>query len=245
MMGGYGFDMGYMLLVLLPGMVLSGLASMMVKRTFKKYETVSVASNMTGAEAARMMLERAGVTNCTIEPTSGRLSDHYDPRDRTLRLSEPVYHERSISAIGVACHEAGHALQHATGYKFLQMRSKLVPVTNIASKMSMPVLMVGSMLMAMTPALGTPVMILGIVLFAAAVVFAVVTLPVEWDASARAKTAMMHAGIVTDQEAEGAGKVLNAAFLTYLAAAITSLLTLLYYLHRSGLLRTLLNSGRR
>jgi len=109
----------------------------------------------------------------------------------------------------------------------------------------MPVLMVGSMLMAMAPALGTPVVILGVALFAAAVVFAVVTLPVEWDASARAKTAMMHAGIVTDQEAEGANKVLNAAFLTYLAAAITSLLTLLYYLQRSGLLRVFLNSGRR
>jgi len=243
MMGGYGIDMSYMLLVLLPGMILSGLASMMVKRTFKTYETVKVASNMTGAEAAQMMLTRAGVTNCTIEPISGRLSDHYDPRDRTLRLSEPVFHERSISAIGVACHEAGHALQHAN--KFLQMRSKLVPVTNIASKMSMPVLMVGSMLMAMAPALGTPVVILGVALFAAAVVFAVVTLPVEWDASARAKTAMMHAGIVTDQEAEGANKVLNAAFLTYLAAAITSLLTLLYYLQRSGLLRVFLNSGRR
>jgi len=123
MMGGYGIDMGYMLLVLLPGMVLSGLASMMVKRTFKKYETVRAASNITGAEAARMMLARAGVTNCTIEPIAGRLNDHYDPRDRTLRLSEPVYNERSLSAIGVACHEAGHALQHATGYKFLQMRS--------------------------------------------------------------------------------------------------------------------------
>jgi len=244
MMGGYGIDLSYILLVLLPGMVLSGLASMMVKRTFKKYETVRAASNITGAEAARMMLARAGVTNCTIEPIAGRLNDHYDPRDRTLRLSEPVYHERSLSAIGVACHEAGHALQHATGYKFLQMRSKLVPVTNIASKMSMPVLMVGSLLMAMAPALGMPVMILGIILFAAALVFAVVTLPVEWDASARAKTAMMQAGIVTDQEAEGAGKVLNAAFLTYLAAAITSLLTLLYYLHRSGLLRILMNNRR-
>jgi len=124
------------------------------------------------------------------------------------------------------------------------MRSKLVPVTNIASKMSMPVLMVGSLLMAMAPALGTPVVILGVILFAAAVVFAIVTLPVEWDASARAKTAMMRAGIVTDQEATGAGKVLNAAFMTYLAAAITSLLTLLYYLHRSGLLRILMNNRR-
>ena len=235
------FDMGYMLMVMLPGMVLSGLASMMVKKTFSKYETVGTASNMTGAEAAKLMLERAGVTDCRIEPIAGRLSDHYDPRDKTLRLSEPVYNARSISAIGVACHEAGHALQHATGYKFLQMRSKLVPVTNISSKMSMPVLMIGMMLMSLAPALGTPVVLAGVVLFAAAVVFSVITLPVEWDASARAKTAMVNAGIVTDQEVGGAGKVLNAAFLTYLAAAIASIMTLLYYLHRSGLLRAFLN----
>lgn len=235
------FDMGYMLMVMLPGMVLSGLASMMVKKTFSKYETVGTARNMTGAEAAKLMLERAGVTDCKIEPIAGRLSDHYDPRDKTLRLSEPVYNARSISAIGVACHEAGHALQHATGYKFLQMRSKLVPVTNISSKMSMPVLMVGMMLMSLAPALGTPVVLAGVALFAAAVVFSVITLPVEWDASARAKTAMVNAGIVTDQEVGGAGKVLNAAFLTYLAAAIASIMTLLYYLHRSGLLRAFLN----
>lgn len=232
-----GFDMNYMLLVMLPGMVLSGLASMMVKSTFKKYETVGTVNNMTGAEAAKIMLERAGVTDCKIEPIGGRLSDHYDPRDKTLRLSEPVYNARSISAIGVACHEAGHALQHATGYKFLQMRSKLVPVTNISSKMSMPVLMVGMLLMSMAPALGMPVIILGCALFGAAVLFSVVTLPVEWDASARAKTAMVNAGIVSESEMKGAGRVLNAAFLTYLAAAIASILTLLYYLHRAGLLR--------
>ncbi len=231
-----GFDMNYMLLVMMPGMVLSGLASWMVKTTFKKYETVGTANNMTGAEAARIMLERAGVTDCKIEPIGGRLSDHYDPRDKTLRLSEPVYNARSISAIGVACHEAGHALQHATGYKFLQMRSQLVPITNISSKMSMPVLMVGMLMMSMAPALGMPVIILGCALFGAAVLFSVVTLPVEWDASARAKTAMVNAGIVSEQEMRGAGRVLNAAFLTYLASAIASILTLLYYLHRAGLL---------
>ena len=233
-----GFDMGYMLMVMLPGMVLSGLASKMVSSTFKKYESVGTRSNMTGAEAAKVMLERAGVYDCRIEPIAGRLSDHYDPRDKTLRLSEPVYNARSVSAIGVACHEAG---QHATGYKFLQMRSKLVPVTNISSKMSMPVLMVGMMLMALAPALGMPVMLLGVALFGAAVVFSVVTLPVEWDASARAKTAMVDAGIVSADEVTGAGRVLNAAFLTYLASAITSIMTLLYYLHRTGILRMLLN----
>ncbi|OED42410.1 hypothetical protein AB833_07160 [Chromatiales bacterium (ex Bugula neritina AB1)] len=232
-----GFDMNYMLMVMLPGMVLSGLASMMVKSTFKKYESVGTANNLTGAEAARIMLERAGVTDCTIEPISGRLSDHYDPRDKTLRLSEPVYNARSISAIGVACHEAGHALQHATGYKFLKMRSQLVPVTNMSSKMAMPVIMAGMVLMSLAPALGMPVIIVGCLLFGAAVLFSVVTLPVEWDASARAKTAMVNAGIVSEQEMRGAGNVLNAAFLTYLAAAIASILTLLYYLHRAGLLR--------
>lgn len=231
-----GFDMGYMLWVMLPGMVLSGLASMMVKSTFAKYESVGTANNMTGAEAANLMLQRAGVTDCRIEPISGRLSDHYDPRDKTLRLSEPVYNARSISAIGVACHEAGHALQHATGYKFLQMRSKLVPVTNLSSKMAMPVLMIGMVLLSMAPALGMPVVLAGCALFGAAVVFSVVTLPVEWDASARAKTAMVNAGIVSEQEMRGAGRVLNAAFLTYLASAIASILTLLYYLHRAGLL---------
>lgn len=231
-----GFDMNYLLMVMLPGMVLSGLASMMVKSTFARYENQGTSSNLTGAQAARHMLERAGVTDCTIEPVGGRLSDHYDPRSKTLRLSEPVYNSTSISAIGVACHEAGHALQHATGYRFLQMRSSLVPVTNIASKMSMPVLMVGALLMSMIPTLGYPVILLGCALFGAAVLFSVVTLPVEWDASARAKQAMQDAGIVNQQELAGASKVLNAAFLTYLAAAIASILTLLYYLHRAGLL---------
>ena len=236
-----GFDMTYILLVMLPGMLLSGLASMMVKRTFAKYEAVGTQSNMTGAEAAKLMLERQGVNDCRIEAVSGRLSDHYDPRVKTLRLSEPVYNARSISAIGVACHEAGHALQHAQGYTWLKMRSTLVPVTNISSKMSMPVIMVGGLLMALAPALGMPVLLLGCALFAAAVVFSVVTLPVEWDASARAKKAMVDGGILTPQEIGSAGNVLNAAFLTYLASAIASIMTLIYYLHRTGVLRMLMS----
>lgn len=229
--------MSYMLLVMLPTMALSGLASMMVKRTFAKYETVQSSRGINGAEAARIMLERKGVTNCTIEPISGRLSDHYDPRSRTLRLSEPVYNSTSLSAVGVACHEAGHALQHAQGYPWLKMRSSLVPVMGITSKASMPVIMVGFMMQAAAPVLGQWVLIAGCVLFAAAVLFSVVTLPVEWDASARAKTAMVDANLLAESEVAGAGRVLNAAFLTYLASAIASVLTLLYYLHRAGLLR--------
>lgn len=222
-------------------MLLSGLASMMVKRTFSKYESVGTQSNMTGAEAAKLMLERQGVTDCKIEPFAGRLSDHYDPRVKTLRLSEPVYNARSISAIGVACHEAGHALQHAQGYRWLQMRSTLVPVTNISSKMSMPVIMVGGLLMGLAPVFGMPVLLLGCALFAAAVLFSVVTLPVEWDASARAKKAMLDSNILTQQEVSSAGNVLNAAFMTYLASAIASIMTLLYYLQRTGVLRMLLS----
>jgi len=240
----YGFDMSYMIMIMLPSMVLSGLASMMVKKTFARYERVPTARGITGADAARIMLERQGVYDCTIEAISGRLSDHYDPRNKTLRLSEPVYNATSLSAVGVACHEAGHALQHAQGYPWLQMRSKLVPVTSLSSKMSMPVIMAGGFLMAAAPVLGQWVLLLGVALFAASVVFSVVTLPVEWDASARAKTAMVEAGIVSPQEVSGAGKVLNAAFLTYLASAIVSIMTLLYYLHRTGLLQSLLG-GRR
>ncbi len=233
----FGFDMTYIVLVMAPTMILSGLASMMVKNTFAKYERVPSARGLTGAQAAQMMLERKGVTDCTIEPISGRLSDHYDPRSKTLRLSEPVYNATSLSAIGVACHEAGHALQHAQGYKWLNMRSNLVPVMGITSKASMPVIMAGFLLQAAAPVFGQWLLIVGCILFSAAVVFSVVTLPVEWDASARAKTAMVEAGIVTQNEVVGAGKVLNAAFLTYLAAAIASIMTLLYYMHRAGLLR--------
>jgi len=235
------FNMTYMLWVMIPTMAISGLASLMLKNTFAKYEKVGTKRNLSGAEAAKLMLERQGVTDCKIESISGRLSDHYDPRVKTLRLSEPVYNARSISAIGVACHEAGHALQHAQGYKWLKMRSALVPITSISSKMSMPVIMAGGILMSLAPVFGQPVLLLGCALFAAAFIFSVVTLPVEWDASARAKTAMVDAGIVSNQEVTGAGRVLNAAFLTYFAAAITSLLTLLYYLHRAGVLRMLLN----
>ena len=231
-----GFDPYYMLLVMLPGMVLSGLASMMVKNTFAKYENMGTRGGLSGAQAARQMLERAGVTDCKIEPIAGRLNDHYDPRSKTLRLSEPVYNSSSVSAIGVACHEAGHALQHATGYRFLQMRSTLVPMTSFSSKLSMPVLMGGILLMSVAPLLGKPVVLAGCALFGVAVLFSVITLPVEWDASARAKTAMLKAGIVSDDEADAAGRVLNAAFMTYLASAIASILTLLYYLYRAGLI---------
>jgi len=176
----------------------------------------------------RACSRRRGLYDVRIEPTSGFLSDHYDPREKALRLSEDVYYGRSLSAVGVACHEAGHALQDARGYRPLALRSALVPVTQIGSSLSWIVLTAGFVMHM------TAMVYLGIALFAGSVAFALVTLPVEWDASARAKALMVRAGIVSPSERAHASSVLNAAFLTYLAAAVTSILTLIYYLLRAG-----------
>lgn len=226
--------MTYILFVMLPTMGLALLASFLTKSTFKKYSRIIGSKGVTGAEAARIMLEKSGVYDCRIEPVAGSLTDHYDPRDRTLRLSEDVYSSRSLSAVGVACHEAGHALQHAQNYAFLNFRSSLVPMVTITSNLSSIVLMIGLVLQFM---INSPtVLLVGCGLLAVSVLFAVITLPVEWDASARAKKAMVSAGLVTQEESYHAGKVLNAAFLTYLAGAVSAIMTLLYYLWRSGLI---------
>ena len=230
------FDVGYLIFVVAIPMAISGFATLSVRGTFARYEQVGTRRRITGAQAAKLMLERQGVYDCHIEPIAGRLSDHYDPRTRTLRLSEPVFNSTSLSAVGVACHEAGHALQHAQAYPWLTMRSNLVPLTGFASQLSMPII-IGGMILGMAHPLGRGAMLIGCGLLAVAFLFSVVTLPVEWDASARAKTAMVEAGIVDRDEIQGASAVLNAAFLTYLAAAISALITLLYYLMRSGLLR--------
>lgn len=223
------FDPLYLLFAI-PGLILAGLASMYTHTTFSEYSDKRSNSGITGAEAAAMMLRRAGITDVTIERVDGFLSDHYDPTSRTLRLSSKVYGEDSLAAIGVACHEAGHALQHASGYGPLNLRSALVPVTNISSFLSYGVILLGFLFQS------SGLVMFGAVLFSAAVVFAIVTLPVEWDASARAKKMMVTAGIVSEYERDGAGRVLNAAFLTYVAAALSSLLTLLYYLLRASMM---------
>jgi hypothetical protein len=185
---------------------------------------------MTGAEAAGRMLASRGVDSVTIEQVGGFLSDHYDPRTRTLRLSPNVYGSTSLSAIGVACHEAGHALQHAERYAPLALRSSMVPVTQFGSYGAYAFLMLGFFVQSLA------LVQLGIVLFTVGVVFSLVTLPVEWNASARAKALMTRVGIVSVQEQPMAAAVLNAAFLTYVAAAFTALMELLYWLLRSGLL---------
>lgn len=213
---------------LAPGLALSLYATWKTKSTFSKYSKVGSQKQMTGAQAAALMLQRNGIDGVKIEHTSGWLSDHYDPRQKVLRLSNDVYSSHSLSAIGVACHEAGHAMQDAHGYAMLNLRSALVPVTNFSSMFSYILIMIGFFVQ--------PFMLLGVALFTVGVVFTLVTLPVEWDASRRAKIAMDEAGMLSPEENRHASKVLNAAFLTYLAAAVTSLLTLLYFLLRLGLL---------
>ena len=221
------FDPLYLLFAI-PGLIIAGLASFYVKATFSEYSHYQASSGLTGAEAAAQMLHSAGIYDVNIERVEGFLSDHYDPGSKTLRLSPGVYDSASLSAIGVACHEAGHALQDAAGYAPLGLRSALVPVTNISSWLSYLVIFLGFIFQS-----GSMVM-LGAILFSAVVVFSIVTLPVEWDASARAKQLMVSAGIVSAAERDHAGKVLNAAFLTYVAAVLSALLTLLYYLIRAS-----------
>jgi Zn-dependent membrane protease YugP len=224
-----GFDPMYFLFVG-PGMLLALFATIKVQTTFSKYSRTAAASGLTGAQAAKFMLERQGVFDVTIQEVEGFLSDHYDPTSRTLRLSPNVYHSQSLSAIGVACHEAGHALQHATHYAWLGWRSAMVPATSIGSYGSYILFILGMLF-------HSPTMILvGVGLFSLVVLFSVITLPVEWNASARAKALMVSTGIVSAEEQNDAAAVLNAAFLTYVASAVTSLLTLLYYLWRMGLL---------
>jgi uncharacterized protein len=227
----YGFiDLNYVLMVVIPGLVLSGIASLMVKSSFARYSQVGTRRGYTGARAAQILLDRAGITDVRIEPTHGCLSDHYNPATKTLALSEQVYASNSVAAIGVACHEAGHAIQHARSYAPLWMRSALVPVVGFGSGASNILLMLGFIMAS------KPLLVLGTIAFSTIVLFQLVTLPVEFDASARAKRLAVESGIIGEDERSGMNSVLNAAALTYVAAFVSSLLTLLYYLMKSGLL---------
>jgi len=221
------FDPVYLLFAL-PGLILAAMASMYTQGTFKRYSEWRSPYGMSGAEAAHQMLSSAGISNVKIEETGGFLSDHYDPVSKTLRLSPSVYEGTNLSAVGVACHESGHAIQHAYGYTWLHLRTALVPVTNVVSYLSYIVITLGFLLTS------SNMILLGALLFSGAVVFSLVTLPVEWDASQRAKKMLLRAGY-SYQDVQNTGKVLDAAFLTYVAAAVSSILTLAYYLLRSGL----------
>jgi Zn-dependent membrane protease YugP len=232
-----GFDPLY-LLFMAPALLLSVAASLLTHATFKRFSSVRGYSGMTGSQAAERMMRSQGILNVRVERVDGFLSDHYDPTKKVLRLSPDVYDSDSLSAIGVACHEAGHAIQDAKAYAPLVLRSALVPVAQFGGTASNWIIMAGFILMSFSGSgpLGLAIVKIGIVLFATTVVFTLVTLPVEWDASARAKEHIVSAGIVSPGQERQAGRVLNAAFLTYIAGAVSALMMLLYYLIRAGLL---------
>jgi len=224
------FDPVYWMIVG-PTMLLALWAQMRVKSAFGKWSKVAASSRMTGAQAAQRMLQNAGLNNVGVEPAEGFLSDHYDPRSRKLRLSPKVYQGQSVAAMGIACHEAGHALQHAKGYAPLALRTAFVPVASIGSRLYFPLLLGGIFLHMNNLAVA------GVIMFAAVVLFQLITLPVEFDASNRAKQQLMSLGIIqSKQEAGGVAAVLNAAALTYVAATIAALGQLLYFALRTGLL---------
>ena len=223
------FDPMYLVIVG-PAFLLSIIAQVWVKRSFARFSQVGLANGLSGAEAAQRIVKRTGMS-VQIERVEGFLSDHYDPTKRVLRLSPQVHDGRSIASVGVAAHEAGHALQHARGFALLGLRTALVPATSIGSKLAWPLLFMGLIFQA------TGLLYAGIVLFSAVVLFQIITLPVEIDASRRALALVRSEGIVSSEaEAAGARSVLTAAAMTYLAAAATSVLTLLYFLMRAGIL---------
>ncbi|MBJ9989104.1 zinc metallopeptidase [Paenibacillus sp. S28] len=216
------FDGMYILIII--AFLFSLWAQFRVQGTFKKWSTVKANSGMTGYDAARHMLDTHGLHDVPIEPVRGALSDHYDPINRVVRLSEPVYYESSISAISVACHEIGHAIQHKEHYPMLVLRHRIFPIVNFASGLA-PILLIAGFLFQWLGLIG-----LGIIFFSVAVAFQLITLPVEFNASNRAREIMVSEGYITNEEERGVAKVLNSAALTYVAAALVSLLELLRYI---------------
>jgi Zn-dependent membrane protease YugP len=216
------FDPLYLILAL-PGLLLGLWAQMRVKGTFNKYSKVATARGLTGAEIARYLLDQQGLQDVQIEPVQGFLNDHYDPRTRVLRLSPDVYRTPSVAAAGVAAHEMGHALQHSNGYAPLKLRSAIIPAVKFGSSLA-PILFIIGFLLNFTELAWA-----GVVLFGLAVVFSLVTLPVEFDASKRAKALLGSSGVLAAQELQGVDKVLDAAAWTYVAAAIAAVGQLIYY----------------
>jgi len=217
---------GYILLMVV-GMVISGAAALWVRSSYKKYSKQRSASGLTGAQTARMILDQNGLHNVRVEPVAGQLTDHYDPRGEVVRLSEGNYAKSSIAAVSVAAHECGHAIQDAVGYTPMKLRAGLFPIVSFSSQIWMPLFLGGIFL-------GAPFFFqLAAILFLGVLAFHVVTLPVEINASTRAYGLLTRYGVLSSQEADGTRRVLTAAAFTYIAAALTSLLTLLYLLFLS------------
>lgn len=230
----YGFDWTYIVLIL-PCIILSLWASSHVKSTFKKYSSQLSSRRLTGAEAAQRVLTANGVSGVRIERVSGDLTDHFDPKTNVIRLSDSVYSSTSTAAIGVACHEAGHAVQYAQSYGPIKLRAAVIPVTNFGSKLAMPLILIGILLSAFTDFSYTLVY-LGIACFSLSLVFQLITLPVEFNASSRAMQAIKDTNLLTEDEQKGARKTLTAAAMTYVAATAVAF---------AQLLRLLIIFGRR
>lgn len=228
----YGFDWTYLILVL-PCLILSIWASAKVNSTFKKYSNQISLRRITGAEAAKRVLDANGVYNVRIERIAGNLTDHYDPRANVIRLSDNVYDSASTAAIGVACHEAGHAVQYAQNYSPIKIRAAIIPITNIGSKLAMPLILLGLLFSALG-VFSTTIIYLGIACFALSLIFQLVTLPVEFNASRRAMEAIENSNLLTQEEQQGARKTLSAAAMTYVAATAVSLAQLLRLLTLFG-----------
>ena len=214
------FDWTYLLVI--AGVILSMMASARVKSAFAKYSRISTIQGVTGAQAAQQILNQAGIYDVQIRHISGNLNDHYDPRNKTLSLSDRVYGSASVAAVSVAAHECGHGIQHARGYTPLKIRSSLVPVANFGSAISWPLIVIGLLM-----GYHSPLITIGIILFSSVVLFHLVTLPVEFNASARGLRILSASGMLVGDENEGARKVLQAAALTYVASAAGMILQLL------------------
>lgn len=218
-------DWSYIILVM-PFVILSLIASAKVNSSFKKYSEVYSRRGLTAAEAARKVLQDNGVLDVNIERVHGHLTDHFDPKANTIRLSENVYDSTSVASIGVACHEAGHAVQHAVGYLPVKIRTAIVPITNIGSRLSIPLVLLGIILSSFG-AQYSIIAYIGVALFALCVIFQLVTLPTEFNASRRALRAINDGGILYEDEAVGARKVLTAAAMTYVAALAVTVMQFL------------------
>lgn len=221
----YYYDMSYVLLVL-PCIILSVWASIRVKSTYRKYGQQLSRRGITGAQAAQHVLRANGVYGVRLERIGGNLTDHFDPSTNAIRLSEDVYNSTSTAAIGVACHEAGHAVQYAQHYAPIKLRAAIIPITNIGSRLAMPLILIG-LLFSFAGRISTFFVYLGIACFALSLLFQLVTLPVEFNASSRAMNAIVQGDLLTADEQKGARKTLNAAAMTYVAATAVSLAQLI------------------
>ena len=217
----YGFDWTYLAIVL-PCLLISLWASTSVNSTFKRYAKQFSRRGLSGAQAAQMVLQNHGVRNVRIDPVSGNLTDHFDPKQNVIRLSDSVYSSTSTAAIGVACHEAGHAVQYAQNYAPIKLRAAIIPITNFGSKLAMPLILLGILFGSMGN-FSYFLVDLGIICFSLSLIFQLITLPVEFNASRRALQAIEQNNILNDEEITGARKTLRAAAMTYVAAVAVSL----------------------